>query len=555
MLRHENLTRGHGIEEGLAARLHDPLWLLGRQWQFGEFRHENAASPAWVEVATEVHLLDEWHPGQTDSWLPLTRDSAPLERLVEEHGGGPTPRLRLEGGLRLKRMLAAGGAAGDLAAFTARCPFPDAAGLDAADAALRLVLPDGAALASCLRRLADLATRGDELAALAAGGPVSLSGDAIAPLAQGWLAWWEPAVPRVIPEAEDSWDEHRLEHAFALRSSGLPGVELRATEYAGGRLDWSAVDAFDAGGADDGQPITIEQAGVPAPARFGGMPAARFWEMEDARFDPGSVDAAPIDLGRLMLVGYATVYGNDWFVVPIRVPVASLSRVVRFEVRDVFGRPTTLTAVAADVDGWNVFGLTAADQPLVPDQERPTSPWFLLAPSLPASLESPATDVVLLLRDEMANVAWAVEAVVSDDQGRPRDRFAEWAARAVVPPQPTGTAMYRVATEVPDHWFPLVPEQLADQESVRFRLVPLTRLVDGQVTLTEPAGSLLPATDRWLHEEEVPRSGTQVVRTWQYARWHDGSRHVWRARRKSTGGGEGSSGLRFDQVEESAKVE
>ena len=44
------------------------------------------------------------------------------------------------------------------------------------------------------------------------------------------------------------------------------------------------------------------------------MPAPRFWEMEDARFDPGAIDASRIDLGRLLLVDFATVYGNDWLV-------------------------------------------------------------------------------------------------------------------------------------------------------------------------------------------------------------------------------------------------
>jgi hypothetical protein len=53
----------------------------------------------------------------------------------------------------------------------------------------------------------------------------------------------------------------------------------------------------------------------------------------------------------------------------------------------------------------------------------------------------------------------------------------------------------------------------------------------------------------WLHEEEVPRSGAAVVRTRQLARWHDGSIRAWTGRRKRTGGGEGSSGLRFDYVE------
>jgi hypothetical protein len=550
MPRHDIRSRSHGIEEGLAARLGDPLWLLGRQWQFGEFRHENAASPAWIEVTTEVHRLDEWRTADLAVWRGFDPGRTPLERLVEEHGGGPSPRLRLEGGLRLRRTLEAEGLEDDLPAFAAHCPFPAAPLADAADAAIRRGLPDGAPLAACLGRIAEPATRADEVAALEAAGGVRLTEAALAELAGEWLAWWRSRVPAVVPDDQDCWDEHRLEHAFAVRASSLPSVELRASEYAGGRLDWPALDAFESQGDVEAAPppTVIEQSGIPAPARFGGMPASRFWEMEDARFDPGSVDAAPIDLGRLMLVGYATVYGNDWFVVPVRTPVASLSRITRFDVHDVFGRTAGLTQVGADQDGWNLFGLTAGDQPLVPDQERPTSPWFLLAPSLPASLESEPTDVVMLLRDEMANVGWAVEAVVRDDQGRPRDRFAEWAARDVPPPAETGLPAYRVVSEVPDHWFPLVPE-LAELESVRLRLVPLTRIVDGQPVDLAPAGSLLPSGDAWLYEEEVPRSGVQVVRTWQHARWHDGSRHVWEARRKLTGGGEASSGLRFDQVD------
>ena len=36
---------------------------------------------------------------------------------------------------------------------------------------------------------------------------------------------------------------------------------------------------------------------------------------------------------------------------------------------------------------------------------------------------------------------------------------------------------YHVISEVPDHWFPLLPEQLEDLKSVRLRLVE-ARLVD-----------------------------------------------------------------------------
>ena len=35
------------------------------------------------------------------------------------------------------------------------------------------------------------------------------------------------------------------------------------------------------------------------------MPAARFWEFEDAQVDFGSVDAGPTDLARMLLVEFA----------------------------------------------------------------------------------------------------------------------------------------------------------------------------------------------------------------------------------------------------------
>jgi hypothetical protein len=40
-----------------------------------------------------------------------------------------------------------------------------------------------------------------------------------------------------------------------------------------------------------------------------------------------------------------------------------------------------------------------------------------------------------------------------------------------------------------------------------------------------------------------------VTRSYRYARWTDGSTHLWVSRRKQPGRGEGSSGLRFDWLE------
>lgn len=42
--RIEGRTRGRNITEALRLRVHDPLWMLARQWQMGEFRGNNAGT-------------------------------------------------------------------------------------------------------------------------------------------------------------------------------------------------------------------------------------------------------------------------------------------------------------------------------------------------------------------------------------------------------------------------------------------------------------------------------------------------------------------------------
>ena len=50
-------------------------------------------------------------------------------------------------------------------------------------------------------------------------------------------------------------------------------------------------------------------------------------------------------------------------------------------------------------------------------------------------------------------------------------------------------------------------------------------------------------------EEEVPRSGTRVLRAMRRTRWVDGSTQLWTARRRRAGQGGAASGLRYDVVD------
>ncbi|MER5510054.1 hypothetical protein ABT052_32670 [Streptomyces sp. NPDC002766] len=562
MFRYEPLPRDTGMEEALAARTADAAWFLARQYALGEFRGEDAASPVSVSLARETHRLDGWRSGvgaEGGEWLPYDPATMVLEELVEsEPVTGPDARLTLSGALRWQRALAAAGLIALLPAFAQVCPFAADGPLapTGLSAAVRERLPDPVALAPWLARLAER----DATAAKEFDAPDTAL-EALATAAAAWLSWWHARVPSDLPvgppKPPPSWNTRRMEYAFEVRASSLPGLELRAEEYRGGHLDWWALDG-------PVQPLPVSEAAVtrdrrrivPTPAVYGGMPVSRFWEMEDARIDFGSVDASPADLGRLMLVAFATVYNSDWFCVPLPLPVGSLSRIVDCTITDVFGGATTLRhATADDSIVWNLYGMGGPGAsgtggiPPAAGMTQPPSPWFYRPAALPAGQESPPVESVLLLRDEQANLAWAVEESVADQADERVDRYDRWVATAPppAPPPPDGSPRYRVVTEVPSHWYPLVPQALADQESIRLRLVGLAR---GDGTPRPPLGKLLGETD-WLYEEEVPRSGIRVERARQYTRWQDGRTHAWTTRSRGSGTGGGSSGLRFDVLEES----
>ncbi|GAA1422805.1 hypothetical protein GCM10009601_24850 [Streptomyces thermospinosisporus] len=564
MFRYEPVPRDTGIEEALAAVVHDAAWFLARQYAFGEFTGDDAASPVHVSVAQERHLLDGWRAGQDDpeAWQPYDPSAMVLEELVEEEASdGPDPRLVLAGGLRWRRALAAAGLLPLLPAFARTCAFGPSGALapDASAATVRERLPDPVALVPWLERLA---ARDAEAAAQF--GAAEESREALATAAAQWLAWWTARAPAQPRGPARTWDPHRMEYSFAVRASSVPDVPLQAAEYHGGHLDWWAFDAAPARApVAEAAVVRDARTTVPTPARYGGMPVSRFWELEDARVDLGSVDASPADLGRLLLVAFATVYENDWFCAPLPALPGSLSRVVECTVTDVFGGVTTLAPAAAEDPEWNVYTLSEPQGAAAGDTEGagttpPPSPWFYRPASLPEGLESPPVESVLFLRDEGANLAWAVEEKVADRAGEPIDRYARWIAAgrpAATEAGPDGAASgspprYRVATTVPAHWYPLVPQLLdgqPDQDQYRLRLV---RLVRDASEPPSPLGRLLNETD-WLHEEEVPRSGVRVERSRQYSRWRNGSAHAWATRRKRSGTGSGSSGLRFDVLETS----
>ena len=99
---------------------------------------------------------------------------------------------------------------------------------------------------------------------------------------------------------------------------------------------------------------------MPAILQIPGMPALGFWELEDPQHDPGRIDAAPGDTARLLLVESVLSYASDWFLLPLRLPVAALHRIDSLEVTDTFGVTTRIRPVeeVRHHPGWRLWRVT-----------------------------------------------------------------------------------------------------------------------------------------------------------------------------------------------------
>jgi hypothetical protein len=516
--------RMNSIAEGLAARVRDPAWFLSRQWQFGEFDGADSGSPAFVRITSRTATLNTVQLGAS------TVNVAPgqlLEPLIEAEPIGPDLATRVEIGQSFETLVTP----------TLRDLFRDAYSIAPAD---ETTDPATARFLSiCAGRAVDgvalyLAAKEAQHNNQPLPSAPTLD-DSLKPAAtqaiNKFIQWVEMTWGTLGIGEPPAWDAGRLEYkvgvnADALNLTGNPDDEAA--------LDWYAFDLV--GGV--AQPSAPETASViPGHVRFRGMPNARWWDFETNKTDFGAILPDPRDLAKLLFADFLLLHGDDWFLAPLDVLSGSLCWIDELSVTDVFGVVTTIPrADTTPGPRWTMFSTT--------DRTNGAVTPFLIVPSSAASisLEGEAVEEVHLLRDETADMAWAIEHVVESATGVSRVE----APPPVLPP-PSGLPAawwYQLATLLPSSWFPLMPVQTLTRAVV---------LVAGTVEggPRAPSGRLvrrLSATGFQLPEEEIGRAGVRLQRVACRSRSSDGKMHLWMARRKQIGAGEASSGLRWDQV-------
>lgn len=546
--RLEPRTREETMERGVQAQVRDPLWLLARQWQVGEFLGSDGGSPVNATLDTESTPLTSYRPGD-EGLATMALAGVPLEAHVEREPVALGLRGAVQLGQRFETLLRAGAASGHVDDFRTAYPIDaELAGEDAAARRLRLAAAgrctDGVALLAAAAAAADLEAL-EPVPALPTGARVAAVNALEALLREREATYSEP-------DHDSAWSGQQLEYDFAVGAENAEAATaLVADGYGGGELDWHAFDLSGETLAPPGGPAPQRETRSFIPTRvfFRGMPADRFWAFEDGQTDFGALDVQHVDLAKLLVMEFAFVYGGDWFAVPLPLPVGSLSSVTRLVVTDTFGvrtliRPTGALSQPGE-QPWSAFSLTGepADRDLL-----------LLPPTLAARQDGPALEDVLFLRDEMATMGWAVERTVQGSLDAPVDGYERYFERMQEhpPPKPRKRTPggppieYVLGTTVPDNWIPLVPVQTSER-SFLFRRGVMGSL-GGEPSPGARARVLEPGTPFYVADEAVPRSGVEVERRFRRARWIDGSTVVWDGRRRRVGRGEGSSGLEFDAV-------
>ena len=569
--RLEPRCRQDDFSHGLQACTADPLWMLGRQWQTGERAAEDAGSPIDVTVdystVTPTQLLREGDAKAVDA------SSTSFEMLVEQEHLSLSWRDRVQIGQRFERLIRqyADDAAPLIEAYRAHLDYglempPEGEAWTNTDYATRRFLKLACGRSIDGQKLLDKYTSFDaetpthQIAPL-----VSLSPATLTDIVTHLRDWCLALGLRPAPKASSAWRNPHLDYRFELSTAGPAPTSLLATDYRG-EIDWHSFNLHL--NPRTAWPTATSVTTQPSPASVGGS-SSRWWAFEDSATDFGSIEAGSTDLARLFLMEYVLLHGDEWYCVALPICMPALVRIDAVKVRNVFGDVTVVEpARQLSNDPLKCFDLfshsAVGDKSQLIENLKGSSDAaggksLLFIPSLSAHrMESAPLEEAEFMRDEGANKVWAVEHRVLNGLGRAVDASSALHERSqrldIEPASPdetanSGLAHYRLATTVPENWFPFAPFNAATGGKRRVVLRRAVLLRDASHSVIWPMSQLLAMNGMpllWMEEAVVPRSGARVQITSQRQRWADGRTYGWMGRRVLIGTGEGSSGLRWD---------
>lgn len=291
----------NSIEDGIQAKVKDPLFMLGRQWQLSEFRATNGGSLVRTEIEYSSQSLDE--VSTFDDIVQNIHISEPLEKIIEEE---------------------------------------------------------------------------------------EIDTEII------------DSVENKKPKAK-YWNPKQLEYSFIVKHQD---TILKSKEYFGQNLDWYNFNFTSLGEMEE---IVKHLALKPTEVSFHGMPLKRWWSFENQKIDLGDIQRPYLNYLTEMLVEFAFIYSHNWFLIPIKHSIGHIRSIREINLIDSFGVTLNATPVidtTEEKQGWEVFTICPDN---AESHEMSNGRLFYFPNNLYHDLESKPVEQVIITRDELANLVWAIE--------------------------------------------------------------------------------------------------------------------------------------------------
>jgi hypothetical protein len=517
--------RTPSIADGLAAAVRDPAWLLARQWQLGEFQGLDGGSPAYARIGSHTTPFDSAVLAGTA--VPLAPGQL-LEPVLEAETPQPDLGTRVELGQTFESLVPAAIASLYRTAFPIG---PAAAGADPGETRFRSIfsgrVTDGVALYQAAK-----AAKAHHHGLPATPTLNANQRQTALPAVNAFIEWVESTWGTFSTDEPPAWDPARFDYSATVAARGLT---LTAEPDSEDALDWYAFDL--AAGTPPTDTVPAMTSVIPGHVRFRGMPNPRWWDFESSATDFGALLTDTRDLAKLLFADFLLIHGDDWYLARLDVPTGSLCWIDSLTVTDVFGTSTAIPRADAPAgSSWTIFSTT--------DQESGGSQSFLIAPaSAAAAVQASAPlEELHVLRDETADMAWAIERIVEDTIGTPVTLNPT--PEPSTPANSPAALAYQLATALPDNWFPLLPVPASSGLSL------VAGTIEGSTQ--SPATVLLrqlSSNELQIPQHEISRAGLKLQRVACRTRTPDGHSTFWIARRRHIGAGEASSGLRYDQAQ------
>ena len=599
----ETRTREGDVTDALRFRVFDPLWMLSRQWQLGEFRGNDAGTAMNVNCKVKSTPISKYSLGK-DGFTARADADQPLEPFVERIERTITPLVRVESASYFMDLVYDCDEIQDKKSVLNRLCTLEELLLDqgAFNLSERGSLEDRRITEFTASKNTRMTRFMDSFAGksfdgyklyqlLMRGKTVSVGCPAL--LFDRYAAWFEERYLNLAPMNKRSaappqtWDTRSLGYQFGCENAYDTYV---ANDYVGGRVSWYSFDAAGVRTGDKGQTKSI--ATLPSPATYPGAPNKRLWEFEDRKVFLGNSTGMQAK-GNVAFLQYATMYSNDWMLCPLKTELGRYIEVEEVVVYDSFGVKSVIKKRAGEQDGdlWQMF----TNAPL---GQAGTPPGLLFPPSLVDTLEGESIEQVNFLRDEMANMVWGVETRIDDGCGSFIDAsllasevqafvdeeyeadvekarytvHADADGHATVTSDRKSDFKYVLMNSVPFNWIPFLPQHLKNKEEKKqyaeflggretvLRRGKMPCFFKGAYLPVRPMTDLLKTVrvkegekPLFIDEEQVQGAGTQVVRNCQRSRWIGGKTYTWMGWSKQIKYTQGDSGLEFDNLVEPTK--